>query len=112
MRSGLLEYFRNILIDKIIYKNAQLGGYMLSAYMIFLCFSVFAVIINLFTGKTIWEKLLSFNLITVKAVLLISVYAVYKSNPMLLDVGLSYGIIGFLTVIIITRFVIKGARQK
>ncbi len=85
---------------------------MLSAFMIFLCFSVFVIIINLFTGKTIWEKLLSFNLITVKAVLLISVYAVYKSNPALLDVGLSYGIIGFLTVIIITRFVIKGARQK
>lgn len=85
---------------------------MLNAYMIFLCFSIFAVMINLFTGKTIWEKLLSFNLISVKAVLLICVYAVYKGNPALLDVGLSYGIIGFLTVIIITRFVIKGGRQK
>ncbi len=85
---------------------------MLEFSMLFISLAIFVTLIKFFVGNTVWEKLLALNLISVKVILLICIYAVYKNNPMLLDIGIIYGIIGFLTVIILTRFVIKGGRQK
>ncbi|MBP2027897.1 multicomponent Na+:H+ antiporter subunit F [Acetoanaerobium pronyense] len=85
---------------------------MLEFSMLFISLAIFITLIKFFIGNTVWEKLLALNLISVKVILLICIYAVYKKNPMLLDIGIIYGIIGFLTVIILTRFVIKGGRQK
>lgn len=85
---------------------------MLEFSMLFISLAIFVTLIKFFVGNTVWEKLLALNLISVKVILLICIYAVYKKNPMLLDIGIIYGIIGFLTVIILTRFVIKGGRQK
>ncbi len=85
---------------------------MLAIYMMFLCLAIALILFKFIIGKTIWEKLLTLNLISVKTILLICCYAIYKNNAMLLDIGLIYGIIGFLTVIIIGRFVLRGGEQK
>lgn len=85
---------------------------MLELFMIFLCISISIILLKFIIGETIWEKLLTLNLISVKTILLICCYAIYKKNAMLLDIGLIYGIIGFLTVIIISRFVFKGGDEK
>jgi len=85
---------------------------MLVFFMIFLCISIAAILVKFIIGETVWEKLLSLNLISVKTILLICSYAIYKENSMSLDIGLIYGMIGFLTVIIIARFVLKGGLQK
>ncbi len=71
-------------------------------------FSMFRMIL----GPTVWDRLLSLNLISAKIILLIAVYAVYMENQMLLDVALSAGIVGFLTITLFAKFILAGGRQK
>lgn len=62
--------------------------------------------------KTIWEKITIMNLMTIKIIMLITVYSVYLNSHELLDISLTYSIIGFLSVAIISRFIIGGGRLK
>lgn len=68
--------------------------------------------IRMIIGPTVWERLLALNLISAKTILVLSIYGVYKENVMLLDVAFSYGIIGFLTIILLSRLILMGGRQK
>jgi len=69
-------------------------------------------VIRMIIGPTIWDRLLALNLISAKTILLLAVYGVYKNNPLLLDISISYGIIGFLSITLLSRFILKGGRQK
>nr|WP_252187780.1 monovalent cation/H+ antiporter complex subunit F [Anaeromonas frigoriresistens] len=63
-------------------------------------------------GPTLWDRLLCLNLISAKTILLLAIYGVYRDNIMLLDIAISYGIIGFLTITLLSRFILRGGRQK
>jgi len=52
------------------------------------------------------------NLISAKVVLFIAVYAIYLKNVILLDIAISYGIIGFLTMTLLSKFIMTGGREK
>lgn len=80
--------------------------------MLFLVVAISVTMIKLIKGPTIWDRLLSLNLISIKIILLLAVYGVYKDNPLLLDISISYGIIGFLTITLLSRFILRGGRQK
>ncbi|MDW7669183.1 MAG: monovalent cation/H+ antiporter complex subunit F [Bacillota bacterium] len=69
-------------------------------------------LIRLIIGPTIWDRLLALNLISAKTILLIALYAVYTERPVLLDISLSAGIIGFLTITLFARFIIAGGRSN
>ncbi len=77
-----------------------------------LVIAIFVSLIRMIIGPTIWERLLALNLISAKTILILSIYGVYKQNVVLLDVAFSYGIIGFLTIILLSRFILMGGRQK
>lgn len=70
------------------------------------------ILIRLIKGPTVWDKLMALNLISSKTIILLTIYGVYKNNILLLDISLSYTIIGFLGIILICRFVAKGGRLK
>lgn len=78
----------------------------------FLLFAILITIIRLILSSTIWDRLLSLNLISAKTILLLAVYGVYKNQTLLLDISISYGIIGFLTITLLSRFILRGGRQK
>lgn len=80
--------------------------------MYILVLAMIITIIRMITGPTVWDTLLTLNLFSVKTMLLLTVYGVYKEQPILLDISISHGIIGFLTVILLSRFILKGGRQK
>jgi multicomponent Na+:H+ antiporter subunit F len=80
--------------------------------MVILCIALFFSLIRLIIGPTIWDRILSLNLINAKIVLVITVYGIYKNNPMLLDISLTFAIIGFLGSILFSRFILEGGRQK
>lgn len=80
--------------------------------MIFLTLAMFASIIRLIIGPTIWDRLLSINLISIKTILLLTIYGVYQQNIFLIDVAFSYGIIGFLTITLLSKFILMGGRQR
>ncbi len=80
--------------------------------MFFLVGAMLFSLIRLIIGPTIWDRLLALNLISAKTILLIALYAVYTERPVLLDISLSAGIIGFLTITLFARFIIAGGRSN
>jgi multicomponent Na+:H+ antiporter subunit F len=71
-----------------------------------------ASFIRLLMGPTIWDRLLMLNLISIKIIIFIVVYAIYENNQSLLDIAISYGIIGFLTMTLLSKFIMTGGREK
>lgn len=85
---------------------------MLTMTIYILLFAIFALLIRLVLGPTVWERLMAMNLIVIKLMLIITVVGVLSGVEFLLDVALTYGIIGFVAMIIISRFVLRGGRLK
>jgi multicomponent Na+:H+ antiporter subunit F len=77
-----------------------------------LVLSMFFALVQLIKGKTLWDRILMLNLISAKVVLIIAVYAIYIENLVFLDIAISYGIIGFLTMTLLSKFIMTGGRQK
>ena len=90
----------------------RMSNMFLKITMMLLIIAMFFSIVRMILGPTVWDRLLSLNLISAKVILFIAVYAVYIENPMLLDVALSAGIIGFLTITLFAKFILAGGRQK
>ncbi|WP_425446613.1 monovalent cation/H+ antiporter complex subunit F [Dethiothermospora halolimnae] len=80
--------------------------------MALLVVAMFVTMIRMIIGPTIWDRLLALNLISAKTILLLTVYGVYKNNIFLLDVAISYGIIGFIGITLLSRFIKRGGRLK
>lgn len=68
--------------------------------------------VRLVQGKTLWDRILMLNLISTKVILFICVLAVYLNQMVLLDIAISYGIIGFLTMTLLSKFIMAGGREK
>lgn len=82
------------------------------ATMMVLTVAMLFSMIRMLLGPTVWDRLLALNLISAKTILMIAVYAVHTQRPVLLDVALSAGIIGFLTITLFSRFILAGGREK
>ena len=85
---------------------------MLNMMMIVLLISASIVFIRLIRGKTIWEKLLSLNLIAIITVMLIVTYAVEYNLILVMDIAIAYSIIGFLSLILLTKFIAGGKNDS
>lgn len=70
------------------------------------------MILYLFFSRTIWDKLLVLNLINIKILLLLSCISVLQNNTFLLDISLTLAIIGFIAIILFSRFITDGGRTK
>lgn len=77
-----------------------------------LVLAILFALIQMIRGKTLWDRILMLNLISAKVVLITALYAIYVDNLMFLDIAISYGIIGFLTMTLLSKFVMTGGRQK
>lgn len=85
---------------------------MLKMTILILLLAIFTLITFMFLAKSIWEKLMGLNLIVIKIILMITVYAVYIDSELVLDIMVTYSIIGFLSVTLLSRFLLKGGRLK
>ncbi len=91
----------------------------MSALEMFLVITLFIMIlailasfIRLIIGPTIWDRILMVNLISAKVVMFIAVYAIYVDSILILDIAISYGIIGFLTITLLSKYIMTGGREK
>ncbi|MFW5838767.1 MAG: monovalent cation/H+ antiporter complex subunit F [Bacillota bacterium] len=82
----------------------------LTLFMLIL--AIFVSFIRLIIGPTIWDRLLMVNLISAKVVMFVAVYAIYVDNTLILDIAISYGIIGFLTITLLSKYIMTGGREK
>ena len=85
----------------------------------FLVFTLFLLIlailvsfIRLIIGPSIWDRILMVNLISAKVVMFVAVYAIYEDSTTILDIAISYGIIGFLTITLLSKYIMTGGREK
>lgn len=67
-------------------------------------FTIIAILLRLVMRTTIWEKLMALNIFAIKMIMLVTVYAVMTDKEALLDLSITYSIIGFLSVTLISRF--------
>lgn len=84
---------------------------MIKVMKIVLLLTISSVTLRLIKGKTIWEKLLALNLLAILTVMLIITYAVDHQLILVMDVAIAYSIIGFLSLILITKFVAVGGKD-
>lgn len=80
--------------------------------MMMLVLAIIASFIRMIKGPKLWDRILMLNLISAKVVLIIALYAIYMNSLTLLDIAISYGIIGFLTMTLLSKFIMTGGREK
>lgn len=80
--------------------------------MIILAIATLTLLFFLIRSETVWERLMAINLMTIKMVMLITVYAVVMDSPIVMDISITYSIIGFISVTLVSRFLLKGGRLK
>lgn len=77
-----------------------------------LIFATLILLIMMIRAKSIWDKLIFLNLIVVKLALTMTAYSVYSESQMVLDISMTYGLIGFLSSATLIRFLLKGGHLK
>ncbi|MCF7932363.1 MAG: hypothetical protein K9K93_04260 [Acholeplasmataceae bacterium] len=90
---------------------SALEGLLLST-MVFLVIAMMVSFLRLLQGKTLWDRILMLNIISTKVILFVAVLALYLDSVVLLDIAISYGIIGFLTITLLSKFIMAGGREK
>ena len=68
--------------------------------------------LKLVISKNVWDRILMLNMLSAKAILFIVTLSFYLEQPFLLDIAISYGIIGFLTMTLLSKFIMAGGEEK
>lgn len=82
----------------------------LTLFMLIL--AILVSFIRLIMGPTIWDRLLMVNLISAKVVMFMAVYAIWDDSIMIMDIAIAYGIVGFLTITLLSKYIMTGGREK
>lgn len=80
--------------------------YMLTGMVIGL--SMVGELFRLLVGPSSWDRLLAANLIALKGLMILAVFAYMNELNYLLDVALVYGIIGYIGIILIANYLAEG----
>jgi len=60
--------------------------------------------LRIFLGPTVWDRLLGFNIVLSKILMLIVLFSVIFNKTYLLDIAITYALIGFISTLFIARF--------
>lgn len=61
--------------------------------------------VRILIGPTLWDRLIGFNLMSSKMIMIIVMCAIIFDKNFLLDIALTYALIGFVSTLFIARFV-------
>ena len=61
--------------------------------------------VRIIIGPTVWDRLIGFNLMSSKLIMLIVMCAIIFEKNFLLDIALTYALLGFVSTLFIARFV-------
>ena len=62
-------------------------------------------LVRLFMGPTIWDRLLAFNAISSKVVMLIVAFALFTEKTYILDIAITFTLFSFIATVLIARFI-------
>jgi multicomponent Na+:H+ antiporter subunit F len=80
--------------------------------MCFLIMGIIITLIRMLKGPTSWDRLMALNLISSKIIMLLTIFGIYSSSIILLDISIAYSIIGFLGIVLLCKFIAQGGRLK
>ena len=78
----------------------------IAAVLIF--FGIVFGVVRLIIGRTMIDRVVAIDMLTVVSISLIALYAHVSGRFVYLDVALVYGLLSFLAVLAIARFLEKG----
>ena len=78
----------------------------IAAILIF--FAILFAVIRLILGKTLIDRIVAIDTLTVISLSLIALYAHVSGRFVYIDVALVYGLLSFLAVLALARFLEKG----
>jgi len=73
--------------------------------------SLVVVLWRLYRGPTSWDRLLAYNAVSNRGILLLVLVGISEGRTVLLDVALVYGMLSFLGVVIVSQFLERGVRR-
>lgn len=65
-------------------------------------------VVRLIVGRTVFDRVVAIDMLTVVTIALIALYAHLSGRFVYLDVALVYGLLSFLAVLAIARFLERG----
>ena len=74
--------------------------------------SLVVVLWRLLRGPTAWDRLLAYNAVSNRGILLLALVGIAEGRTVLLDVALVYGMLSFLGVVIVSQFLERGVRRS
>lgn len=83
---------------------------MLQGALISLGLFMMLVLLLIWRGPTIWDRLLGMNMISSKLILCIILFAVLTDLPYLIDIAIVYALIGFIGTVFIALFIRQRGR--
>jgi multicomponent Na+:H+ antiporter subunit F len=78
----------------------------ISVGLVFL--AVIFCVIRLVIGRSLLDRIVAMDMLTIIAIVLISLYAHFAGRFVYVDVALVYGLLSFLSVLAVARFIDKG----
>ena len=81
---------------------------LLTAALIFIALSMVFGMLRLILGHQTVDRVIAIDLLTVVAIAVIALYAHYAGRFIYLDVALVYGLLSFLGVLAVARYLEKG----
>jgi multicomponent Na+:H+ antiporter subunit F len=78
----------------------------IAAVLIF--FAILFAVIRLVLGKTLVDRIVAIDMLTVISISLIALYAHVSGRFVYIDVALVYGLLSFLAVLAIARYLERG----
>jgi multicomponent Na+:H+ antiporter subunit F len=81
---------------------------MLQLATVLIFFAILFAVIRLVLGKTLIDRVVAIDTLTVISLSLIALYAQTSGRVVYIDVALVYGLLSFLAVLAIARFLERG----
>jgi multicomponent Na+:H+ antiporter subunit F len=85
-----------------------LAEIMLEIAAVLIFFAILFGVVRLVLGKTLIDRVVAIDMLTVISISLIALYAQFSGRFVYIDVALVYGLLSFLAVLAIARFLEKG----
>lgn len=76
--------------------------------VVLIFFSIVMGVLRLIIGKTAVDRVVAIDMLTVVSIAMIALYAHLSGRFVYIDVALVYGLLSFLAVLAIARFLEKG----
>lgn len=78
---------------------------MLNIFLIIFTITLIFHLYRIIKGPSVWDRLLGLNLFSITMIILMVLYALINELDYLLDIAIVYAMLGFISIVFITRFI-------